>query len=171
MTTRSIARRMAREKSSELSLSQLKELDAGYRFKSTGSNGFPFRDKGVKIPTLEEVLREFALTPLCIEFKAFDRRLIDAVIALLHNYSRIQQGSCVCSSFNHKVVVRLRRIEPRLITNFSRREVTTTLVRSFFPVIGRRAKKQSAVFQVQWKRNGWILATPARGEGHFTSSL
>ncbi len=146
-------------KISNLSLSQLKELDAGYHFKTQGVSGFPLRNKGVKLPTLEEVLKEFALTPLCIEFKAFDRKLIDAVVTLLHRYSRIERGSSVCCSFNHKVVTTLRRIEPGIITNFSRREVARMLLRSFLPVFRRRAKQHSAVFQVQWKRNGRTLVT------------
>ena len=52
-----------------LSLAELEELDAGYRFVDP-EGGFPFRGKGVKIPTLEEVLRELPETRFTVEVKA-----------------------------------------------------------------------------------------------------
>ena len=41
-----------------LTLAQLTALDAGYRFKGEGDT-FPFRGKGVRIPTLEAVFEAF----------------------------------------------------------------------------------------------------------------
>ncbi|HOX39068.1 MAG TPA: glycerophosphodiester phosphodiesterase [Candidatus Brocadiia bacterium] len=51
----------------EKTLEQLKELDAGYRFKR--DEGFPFRGKGVKIPTLDEVFAAFPNAQFSIEIK------------------------------------------------------------------------------------------------------
>ena len=42
---------------SGMSLAEVRRLDAGYRFASEGAN--PYRGKGVRVPTLAEVLREF----------------------------------------------------------------------------------------------------------------
>jgi len=52
----------------EMTLSELQRLDAGYRFSSDGST-FPWRGKGVKIPTLETIYREFPDDPVNIEVK------------------------------------------------------------------------------------------------------
>ncbi len=50
-------------------LAQLRELDAGYRFTPDGTS-FPFRGRGVRIPTLEEVLRELPAMRFTVEVKA-----------------------------------------------------------------------------------------------------
>ena len=42
-------------KVSEMTLEEIKDLDAGYRFRDL-VGGFPFKGKGVTVPTLEEVL-------------------------------------------------------------------------------------------------------------------
>lgn len=43
----------------EMTLEQLKQLDAGWHFTQDGGQTFPFRGKGLAIPTLKEVLDEF----------------------------------------------------------------------------------------------------------------
>lgn len=47
---------------------ELAELDAGYRWTADGA-GFPFRGKGIRIPTLREVLRAFPGLRLNVELK------------------------------------------------------------------------------------------------------
>jgi glycerophosphoryl diester phosphodiesterase len=49
-------------------LAELRELDAGYRFQDE-EGGFPFRGRGLGIPTIEEVLEELPDTPLTVEVK------------------------------------------------------------------------------------------------------
>ncbi|MCK8496325.1 MULTISPECIES: glycerophosphodiester phosphodiesterase [Myxococcus] len=52
-----------------LTLSELKRLDAGYGFTPDEGQTFPFRGRGVRIPTLREVLRAFPELRLNIELK------------------------------------------------------------------------------------------------------
>jgi glycerophosphoryl diester phosphodiesterase len=52
----------------EMSLAELKELDAGHRFMGEAGD-YPFRDQGIRIPTIEEVLEELPETPLTVEVK------------------------------------------------------------------------------------------------------
>ncbi len=77
------------------SFGELRELDAGYRFTKDGGKTFPYRGKGHRIPTLDEVIEAFPSTPLLIEIKnplaatgarnaleshrAEDRSLVDAM--------------------------------------------------------------------------------------------
>jgi len=51
-----------------LSLAELQELDAGARF-STDGRTFPFRSKGLRIPTFAELLARYDAVPLLIELK------------------------------------------------------------------------------------------------------
>ena len=43
----------------QFSLREIKSLDAGFQFDPQGKGEFPYRGKGVKVPTLEEVLATF----------------------------------------------------------------------------------------------------------------
>jgi glycerophosphoryl diester phosphodiesterase len=52
----------------ELTLAELKELDAGYRFEGE-AGGHPFRGRGLRIPTIDEVLEALPETPLTAEVK------------------------------------------------------------------------------------------------------
>jgi len=51
-------------------LIELRRLDAGYRLSADGGRSFPWRARGVVVPTLDEVLEEFADLPLIIELKS-----------------------------------------------------------------------------------------------------
>jgi glycerophosphoryl diester phosphodiesterase len=50
-------------------LGELRRLDAGYRFSPDGGQTFPFRGRGVQIPTLREVLEAFPSLRFNIEVK------------------------------------------------------------------------------------------------------
>jgi glycerophosphoryl diester phosphodiesterase len=63
-------------------LGELQRLDAGYRFTSDGGASFPFRGKGVRLPSLREVLDAYAL-PLNVELKEDTPGAAEALVALL----------------------------------------------------------------------------------------
>ena len=48
---------------------ELRELDAGGNFTTDGGKTFPYRGKGHRIPSFDEVLEAFPSTPLLIEIK------------------------------------------------------------------------------------------------------
>jgi glycerophosphoryl diester phosphodiesterase len=52
-----------------LRFGQLKDFDAGANFTLDSGQTFPFRGKGHRIPSLEEVIEAFPATPLLIEIK------------------------------------------------------------------------------------------------------
>ena len=53
----------------EMTLAEVKRLDAGYRFTPDGGRTYPYRGEGVRIPTMEEVYREFTDVPINVEIK------------------------------------------------------------------------------------------------------
>jgi glycerophosphoryl diester phosphodiesterase len=53
----------------EMTLAELKRLDAGYRFTRDEGRTFPYRGEGIRIPTLEEVYDEFTEVPINVEIK------------------------------------------------------------------------------------------------------
>ncbi|HEX6939532.1 MAG TPA: glycerophosphodiester phosphodiesterase [Longimicrobiales bacterium] len=64
-----------------MTLAEVKRLDAGYRFTRDGGRTFPFRGRGIRIPTIEEVLEALPTTRLTIEVKdgAAQRPLFEAI--------------------------------------------------------------------------------------------
>ena len=58
---------------SEHSLAKLEQLDAGYRF-SRDAESFPYRNRGVRMPTLRTVLEAFPKQHLNLEVKQGTRR-------------------------------------------------------------------------------------------------
>jgi len=52
-----------------LSLAELRALDAGAGFTTDRGRTFPFRDRGVRISTFDDVLDAFPRTPLLVEIK------------------------------------------------------------------------------------------------------
>jgi glycerophosphoryl diester phosphodiesterase len=63
----------------EMTLAELKRLDAGYRFTRDRGATFPFRGEGIRIPTLEEVYEEFVEVPINIEIKGERAGIEEAV--------------------------------------------------------------------------------------------
>jgi glycerophosphoryl diester phosphodiesterase len=53
----------------EMTLAEIKRLDAGYHFTRDEGGTFPFRGEGIRIPTLEEVYDEFTEVPINVEIK------------------------------------------------------------------------------------------------------
>jgi glycerophosphoryl diester phosphodiesterase len=51
------------------SLAELAQYDAGHRFTRDNGRTFPWRDRGVRIPTLDAVLGEFPTLPMIVELK------------------------------------------------------------------------------------------------------
>ena len=52
-----------------MTVSQLRNTDAGYHFTPDGGRTFPYRDRGVYVPTLAEVLEMIPDIPLLVEVK------------------------------------------------------------------------------------------------------
>lgn len=60
----------ARGAVADLTLDELQALDAGYRFTPDRGRTFPFRGRGVSVPTLAEVLDEVGELPVVAEVKS-----------------------------------------------------------------------------------------------------
>jgi glycerophosphoryl diester phosphodiesterase len=63
-------------------LAELRALDAGHGFRAADGS-FPFRGKGIGIPTLEEILEAFPQLRFNVEIKEHDAALIEGTVALV----------------------------------------------------------------------------------------
>ncbi|MCP3097768.1 glycerophosphodiester phosphodiesterase [Myxococcus sp. K15C18031901] len=94
-----------------LTLPELQRLDAGYGFTPDEGRTFPFRGRGVRIPTLREVLRAFPSLRLNVELKPDVEGQEDVLARLLETEQAVDRV-CVGSE-QDAVGERLARRLPR----------------------------------------------------------
>lgn len=106
----------------------LRQLDAGYRFSPDGGSTFPWRNKGVRIPLLQEVLDAFPDTRLVIEIKPDDPAVTAALADLLRLKDRT--GRVLVCSFLDRSLQDFRRLAPAYATGAGVREVRQFVLRT-----------------------------------------
>lgn len=92
------------------SLRQLRELDAGHAFTPDGGRSFPWRGRGLTVPTLAEVLDRYPATLFNIEAKEAAPPLAQALARVVRGAGRVDQV-CV-GSFDDAQGERLRALLP-----------------------------------------------------------
>ncbi len=107
----------------QLTLAQIKALDAGSAFTPDGGKTFPFRGKGITVPTLEEVLTALPEQLLMLEVKVGTARMIRQVIASLRRLRAIERVSIELFSIKTKLAKLMRSLEPNLTTGHTRSEL------------------------------------------------
>jgi glycerophosphoryl diester phosphodiesterase len=90
----------------DLSLAEVREADAGHAFSPDGGLSYPFRGKGVVVPTLEELLTRWNDVFINIDAKADN-----TVAPLVDLVTRLDAFSRVCiGSFSDRRVARIRAL-------------------------------------------------------------
>lgn len=103
----------------ELSLDEIRALDAGYRFTGDGT-AFPFRGQGVGIPTLEEVLNAFGEARFIVEMKPADPAFAARVLEVVDRAGA--RDRVVLAGFNDPVIRQARRLAPDAVTSMAQGE-------------------------------------------------
>jgi glycerophosphoryl diester phosphodiesterase/membrane-associated phospholipid phosphatase len=141
----------------DLTLDELGELDAGWYFEVDGEH--PFRDQGVRIPTLEEILERFPGTHLIIELKTDGgQAIIQPVIDLLHEHGR-DDGTVTVASFSTDYLEPVREQLPEVPTNMPEGETTTFYT---LQLVGLHPwwSPPGELFQVPEEHEGRLVVTP-----------
>lgn len=110
-----------------MTLGELRQLDAGYKFSTDYGRTFPYRGKGLKIPTLEEVLTTFPRTGITLEIKRTRDGVEHSVARMLAKHGAEER--VIVASHEHDILERFRRIAPAVATSFSKDEVREFLGR------------------------------------------
>ena len=98
----------------DLSLTEIKALDAGYRWSYDAGGSFPYRGLGITIPTLQEVLDAFPTTRLNIDLKPRDPSVVSNFCQLLVEYNRCE--NVLVGSFHDAQLRRFRARSPEVAT-------------------------------------------------------
>ncbi len=92
------------------SLAQLRALDAGFAFSRDGGHSFPWRGRGLAVPTLAEVFARYPGMLFNIEAKETSPRLAEALAGVVGSAGRVDEV-CV-GSFDDEQAQRLRTLLP-----------------------------------------------------------
>jgi len=112
----------------ELTLDAVKKLDAGYIFSTDDGQTFPFRGKGVTVPTLEEIFEALPEMTFNIEPKQRAPSITKPLCSLIRELKMIDK--IIVGSFNQTTIDDFRRECPEVATSASPSEVTEFLARS-----------------------------------------
>jgi len=99
-----------------MTLKQLRSADAGYRFEAPDGS-FPFRGKGLRVPTLDEALKWLpAGTGLVVEVKA--RAATEPTLAALRRSKVRAAGAVSLISFEEQIIDEAHRLDPEIPTGY-----------------------------------------------------
>lgn len=98
----------------DLSLAEIKALDAGYRWSYDGGGSFPYRGLGITIPTLQEVLEAFPTTRLNVDIKPREPSVVSIFCQLLVESNRCE--NVLVGSFHDAQLRRFRARCPEVAT-------------------------------------------------------
>jgi len=149
----------------KLTLAELKKLDAAYRFTPDRGATFPLRGKGLTVPTLEEVFREFPNVPVNIEIKEPDPSIAKPLADLIRTHKR-EKLTLVVSSFEAPLK-RFRDLLPETYTGFTPSEARRLVFLE--PEEERSYRPPAAALQVPIRSGGIEVVTPdtlARAHRH-----
>ena len=103
----------------EMTFAELGECDAGYKW-TQDDETYPYRDMGLVVPSLEEVLERYPDTAVNIEIKQSEPSLVDGLVDLVREYEF--EDKMVGASFSDEVVAELRAAAPEIATSLGEGE-------------------------------------------------
>ncbi len=104
----------------EIKLSELRKLDAGYRWTTDGGKTYPYRGKGVQVPALGEVFKRYPRLRMVIEMKVRTPEFAQSLCRLTRDAGMTQQ--VLVASFDHDTLHAFRQSCPEVATSMSVRE-------------------------------------------------
>jgi glycerophosphoryl diester phosphodiesterase len=141
----------------DLTYAQLKKLDAAYNWSPEEGPTFPYRGKGIKYVSLEEVFKALPNMRFNIDMKQIDPPIYSELCELIRNYK--MQDKVVAASFSHQNTVAFRKICPEVTTAGDETE-TRIFVFMNFAYLGRWFSPDFKTFQVPINSSGITIITP-----------
>ena len=133
---------------------ELAGLDAGYHFAVDGS--YPFRGRGIGVPSLRAVLDRHRGIAVLIELKSADPRLAKAVVDDIHALGAL--GLATVGSFQKGALDEVRALDPLIRTGADMEDVRSGLATATGG--DRLAKPAFETFQVPEVYSGTRVVTP-----------
>jgi len=106
----------------DLTLADLKKLDAAYQWSNDGGKTFPFRGQGIQVPTLKELFEKFPDMRYLIEIKLTKNPIAQPFCDLIREYH--MQNRVIVGSFHDDAMALFRQTCPEVATGAAQNEVT-----------------------------------------------
>lgn len=138
----------------EMTYAEISTADAGRMFTLDGKH-FPFRDKGVKVPRLADVLAAFPRLPIEIEVKQIAPSVVATMLGVIDRAGK--RRSVFVASEHQQPLDEIRMLAPGIPTNFSYFETG-----GFFQaMVSREAYRPPGdALQIPPSYESWQLVTP-----------
>jgi glycerophosphoryl diester phosphodiesterase len=140
----------------ELTLAVLKKLDAGFLFTPDGGRTFPFRGRGITVPTLAEIFAALPEMKFNIEPKQRQPSIVTPLCVLIRERKMVDQT--IVGSFDQTAIDDFRRQCPEVATSASPSEVSQFLALSKTG-LGESYRPPMQALQVPQKFGGWQIIT------------
>jgi glycerophosphoryl diester phosphodiesterase len=141
----------------DLTLAEIKALDAGYDWTPDDGQTYPYRGQGVTVPALEELFGAFPTTPMNIEIKQAEPSIAAPLCQLIRDHSMADK--VLIASFHQEAIEQFRRECPEVATSAGQNEVIVLFVLSKVLLEGVYGPDSEAV-QVPEYRSGLHVITP-----------
>jgi glycerophosphoryl diester phosphodiesterase len=105
----------------DLTLPELKQLDAAYQWSKDDGKTFPYRGQGIRVPTLDELFQKFPQMRYVIEIKLTQNPIDRPLCELIRKHQ--MQDKVVVASFHDVAMKNFRETCPEVATSASRTEV------------------------------------------------
>jgi len=144
---------------SRYSLAELRRLDAGYAFTPDGGLTYPYRGKGIVVPTLREIYERFPDLRINIDLKESDEPRERRLWRLIRELGA-DDRTLVASSEDSLSIARFRRISGGAVaTSACKSEIRAFVISSWlFP--RRRIRRVYDALQVPETYKGIRVVTP-----------
>jgi glycerophosphoryl diester phosphodiesterase len=106
----------------EMTLDELKQLDAAYQWSNDDGKTFPYRGQGIHVPTLAELFQKFPQMRYVIEIKLTQNPIDQPLCDLIRQHN--MQDQVLIASFHDEAMQNFRAACPEVATSASRGEVT-----------------------------------------------
>jgi glycerophosphoryl diester phosphodiesterase len=142
----------------QMTLAEVKALDAGHYWTEDGGQTFPFRGQGITVATLEEVFQAFPQMPMSIEIKRVDNLPVaEPFCQMIRQYA--MQDKVLVASFHEDLMSEFRAACPEVATSTTQNEVINLFARHFVGLAASYSPPAQAV-QAPEYRSGIQILTP-----------
>jgi len=139
-----------------MTLEEIKALDAGYNWSPDGGETFPYRGMGITVPTLEEIFQTFPNYHMTIEIKKTERTMAKSFCEMIRAYN--MENKVLVASFDDERMKEFRRVCPDVATSSARKETTVFVLLSKV-FLGRTYSPKFQALQVPEESSGITVMT------------
>ena len=152
----------------EMTLAEIKALDAGYWWTDGDGESYPFRGQGITIPTLEEIFERFPDYPVNIEIKKTEGSIAEPLCEMIRDYG--MQNKTMVVSFSDARIKEFRQVCPEVATSAAKQEITKFVILNYLFIGGLYSPAEFAL-QVPESNSGILIVRPGFINGAHARNL